>query len=300
MGDFTIAGGELKFNAIPDYETPADTGTDNVYNVTVKVTDDEATPLSATKAVEVTVTNVNEAPTITTTTTSETFADNQPVSTAVETFAASDVDASTTFAWSVESGDDGGKLDIDSSTGALTFKTSPNFEMPVQSGSTANEYKVTVKVTDNGAPEMSDTHVLNVNVTNVNEPPVISSTMATHTAPSVMEIEFDIADADLFATAKDVVAYAASDPDAGAALTWTVSGTDAAHFSIDSTGKLSFDIRPNFEVSADTFTSPDTEGDNAYEIVVEVSDGLDDSGMTENPAVVDASLPVTVTVDNVD
>ena len=51
---------------------------------------------------------------------------------------------------------------------------------------------------------------------------------------------------------------------------------------------------------ADTFTSPDTEGDNAYEIVVEVSDGLDDSGMTENPAVVDASLPVTVTVDNVD
>ena len=155
-------------------------------------------------------------------------------------------------------------------------------------------------MTDNGSPNhLSDTLGVTVTVEDVNEPPVISSTMATHTAPSVMEIEFDIADADLSATAKDVVAYTALDPDAGAALTWTVSGTDAAHFSIDSTGKLSFDIRPNFEMPDDTFTSPDTEGDNAYEIAVGVSDGLDDSGMTENPAVVDASLPVIVTVTHV-
>ena len=46
----------------------------------------------------------------------------------------------------------------------------------------------------------------------------------------------------------------------------------------------------------DAFESPDTDGDNDYEIVVEVSDGLDENGSAENPAVVDNSINVSVTV----
>ena len=281
MGDFTIAGGELKFSAVPDYQTPADTGTDNVYNVTVKVTDDEATPLSATKAVTVTVTNVNEAPTITTTTTTKTFAENQPVSTDVETFAASNVDASTTFAWSVESGDDGGKFDIDSSTGALTFKTSPNFEMLVQSGSTANEYKVTVKVTDNGAPEMSDTHVFNVNVTNVNEAPVFT---AGDDTPTRSEVEYDASNPDYY-----VDTYTATDEDDGDTVSYTLDGTDSGDFEITSDGVLSFkqvtgsDHLPDYE-------DPKDDGlDNIYNIVVKAGD-----------SVLTTDKTMIVTVTNVD
>ena len=117
------------------------------YSVTIEIKDskDAAGNSNAatddTIAVTINLTNVNEAPTITTTTTSETFAENQPVSTAVETFAALDVDASTILTWPVESALDGGKFNINSSTGALTFKSSPDFEMPVQSGGTDNEYR---------------------------------------------------------------------------------------------------------------------------------------------------------------
>ena len=66
-GDFIIDAGELKFASVPDYEVPTDTPStgqtegDNVYNVTVKVADNESTPMSATLPVTVTVTNVNEA-----------------------------------------------------------------------------------------------------------------------------------------------------------------------------------------------------------------------------------------------
>ena len=56
------ATGALTFATAPDYESPTDVGADNVYNVTVQVS--EGT-LTANKAVAVTVTNVNEAPTLT-------------------------------------------------------------------------------------------------------------------------------------------------------------------------------------------------------------------------------------------
>ena len=58
---FTIDSntGVLTFRSAPNYESPTDAGADNVYNVTVRVSDGS---LTATKDVAVTVTNVNEAP----------------------------------------------------------------------------------------------------------------------------------------------------------------------------------------------------------------------------------------------
>ena len=57
-GDFRIStAGVLTFRTTPDYEAPVDAGTDNVYQVTVEANDGTNT---ATKAVTVVVTNVNE------------------------------------------------------------------------------------------------------------------------------------------------------------------------------------------------------------------------------------------------
>ena len=57
-GDFRISSaGVLTFRTTPNYETPADADTDNVYMVTVKANDGTNT---ATKAVTVTVTDVDE------------------------------------------------------------------------------------------------------------------------------------------------------------------------------------------------------------------------------------------------
>ena len=48
---------EVRFAAAPDFEAPADNGANNVYNLTVSATDNMAT---TTKAITVTVTNVND------------------------------------------------------------------------------------------------------------------------------------------------------------------------------------------------------------------------------------------------
>ena len=62
-------------------------------------------------------------------------------------------------------------------------------------------------------------------------------------------------------------------------ITFDVSGTDAAHFSIDgTTGVLSFSIEPDFENPADLADSNMMgASDNMYEIVVEADDGAGES-----------------------
>ena len=259
--DFTLTensgmtGYELKFSAVPDFENPADKDTNNEYKVTVKVTDDETpTAMSGTLDVTITVTNVNEAPTITTSEMTKNVAEN---TTAVLTFEASDVDASDTKTWLVETADDGGKFEINSS-GELSFKTAPNFEMPNQVGSTDNEYEVTVKVTDSGG--LSDTQDLDVTVTNVNEAPTITTSEMTK---SVAE------------NTTAVLTFEASDVDASDTKTWLVeTADDGGKFEINSSGELSFKTAPNFEMPNQVGST-----DNEYEVTVKVTDsgGLSDT-----------------------
>ena len=56
-GDFNISSGILAFRSTPNYESPADSNSDNVYSVTVKATSGN---ISATRSVTVVVTNVDE------------------------------------------------------------------------------------------------------------------------------------------------------------------------------------------------------------------------------------------------
>ena len=58
---FQMVGGTLRFRAPPDFETPADVGTNNIYDVTVLASDSEG---STSHNVTVTVTDVDEAATI--------------------------------------------------------------------------------------------------------------------------------------------------------------------------------------------------------------------------------------------
>ncbi|MCY3886915.1 MAG: cadherin domain-containing protein [Chloroflexi bacterium] len=56
--------GVLTFVSPPNFEAPGDTGTNNIYAVTVTATDDDDAPLAGTHAVMVEVTNVEEAATV--------------------------------------------------------------------------------------------------------------------------------------------------------------------------------------------------------------------------------------------
>ena len=64
-GDLTIdsSTGELAFRNVPDYESPVDSNLDNEYLVTIVATDQDN--LQAMLDVSVTVSDVNEAPSVT-------------------------------------------------------------------------------------------------------------------------------------------------------------------------------------------------------------------------------------------
>ena len=254
------------------------------YSVTVNVRDskdiagdsDSATDDSI--AVTISLTDVNEAPTITNPPRTASVAENTPAATVIVTFAASDVDASDTEEWSVESADDGALFEIHQTSGALTFKESPDFETR-RDADGDNVYKVTVKVTDSGGLSATTAMTpLLVTVTNINEPPEITSTGSTHTEPSFDENGTAV-----------VATYTATDMDASTVLTWTLEGNDAEDFTItknaDGDGELKFKVTPNYEDPADADTN------NEYQVTVKVTDNH--SGMLED------TVSVVVTVNDV-
>ena len=111
-GDFNInpTTGVLTFSAVPDYEDPADQNEDNVYNLTVQVTDGKNAQggtdnLSTTHLVSIEVLNVNEAPDITTTGTNFTTIsrpENTATTAVLQTYAADDPETTDALTWTLD------------------------------------------------------------------------------------------------------------------------------------------------------------------------------------------------------
>ena len=181
-------------------------------------------------------------------------------STAVATFSATDVDASDTPTWSVESADDGRFFEI-SSGGLLSFRNAPDFETPTDTDDTAmnNTYVVTVKVSD--AAGMSATHTITVTVTTINKAPEITTVSRTYTAFNVPENT---------ATSVVIKTNEATRVGERSVLTWSLEGADRAAFTITKNtrehGELRFAKEPNYEMAADAGTN------NVYDVTVKVTD----------------------------
>ena len=138
--------GALTFKIAPDFETAADAGANNIYDVTVQVNDGRAG--TAIMAVAVTVTDVNEAPIIQGVTdavanggdeTAELVVDENQ--TAVTTVSATDVDEGDNLVFTLTDGVDRSAFTIDSATGAISFVAAPDFEMK-------DRFELQVSVTD--------------------------------------------------------------------------------------------------------------------------------------------------------
>ena len=167
-GDFTISnGGELTFRSSPNYESPADAGMDNVYQVTVEA---DAGGEMGMVAVTVTVTNEDELGMVSGDATVD-YAENDTV--AVATYTA---DGPASATWTL-SGDDAGDFTI-SNGGELTFRSSPNYESPADAGMD-NVYQVTVEADAGGEMGMV---AVTVTVTNVEEDGTVD---LSSTAPQV-------------------------------------------------------------------------------------------------------------------
>ncbi len=165
------AGGALTFAAAPNFEAPGDADHNNSYLVQVRVTDNGSPALSDTQTITVNVTDVaegttNHAPVITTNgggaSAAISLAEN---STAVTTVGATDSDAGQTLSYLISGGADAAKFAINSTTGALSFITAPDFEAPTDSGAN-NVYDVIVGARDSAGG--LDTQALAVTITNVN------------------------------------------------------------------------------------------------------------------------------------
>ena len=255
--------GALRFLTAPDFETPADVGGDNVYNVDVRVSDSANT---TTQNAAITVVNANDGPVITSSA-SANAAENQ---TAITTVTASDAEGDlSTFA--IVGGVDAAKFVIDANTGVLSFQAAPNFELPTD-GNTDNIYVVQVRANDgNGG---LTTQTLNVTVTGVNDlAPVFSSatgvSVVENLAPSATVIDVNATDAD--APAEPVLSYSLS------------GGADRALFAINaSTGVVTFISSPDFERPLDA------DLNNIYVLQVTASD----SGLSSVQTVAVTVTPV--------
>ena len=138
--NINVATGAVTFKTAPDFEIPRDNGANNIYDITVTASDGSLS--SAARAVAITVTNVNDAPSITSAATAS-FAEN--ATTTVYTATGSDPEGST-LAYTM-GGADAARFNINAATGAVTFKSPPNFERPTDNGFN-NIYDITVTASD--------------------------------------------------------------------------------------------------------------------------------------------------------
>ena len=259
-GDFTIdESGQLSFRNVPDHERPADSGRDNVYNLSVRASDGRNYGYLA---VTVTVEDVNEPPAVTGTVT---FTYRENGTATLHTFRATDPERSA-IEWSVSGADDD-DFAI-SETGVLSFASPPDYESPADSGRD-NVYEVTVVARDDASN--SGTLDVVVTVTDVNEGPEISGQQGLSFTENQQ-------------TERVLATYTATDPeDTSAVITrWSLTGTDAGDFTIGESGQLSFRNVPDYERPADSGR------DNVYNLSVRASDGRNYG-----------YLAVTVTVEDV-
>ena len=161
---FTIsAGGAVTFNTSPNFESPTDSGGNNVYDIVVHANDGHGHDV--TQAVAITVTNVNDvAPTITSGATG-TEAENTVNTNVVYQTTVTDPDGGTTT-YSL-TGTDAALFNVTAS-GGVRFNTPPNFEAPGDAGGN-NVYDIVVHAND-GIHDT--TKAVQITVTNVNEAPV--------------------------------------------------------------------------------------------------------------------------------
>ena len=242
---FTIdpASGALAFTSAPDFENPADNNSDNTYELELNVFDGSHT---TTESVSVTVTNVDEAPSFASA--NESLSVSENTGDAVYQAQATDPEQAT-LSYSA-SGTDAGLFDLDSASGVLSFKATPDFEAPIDSGAD-NVYELSITASD-GTNQVSQS--LAITVTNVNEAPAFAS--------ASVNLNTDENAADFAHTVE-----AATDPDQGETLTYQLGGDDAAAFDFDAaTRVLSFKATPDYESPADQGTN------NVYQVTITAAD----------------------------
>ncbi|WP_353213331.1 hypothetical protein [Rhodovarius sp.] len=236
---------------------PSNAGADNLYELIITTSDGSLRSLA--QPLTIAVTDVNERPSVTSAA-SASFAEN--VIGTVYTATGTDPDVPTTLTYTL-GGMDGGLFDIDSNSGAVTFKAAPNFELPGDRGAN-NVYDFTVSASDGAL--ISPAKAVAITITNLSEAPNITSAAAVNCAENAT------------GTIYTITGY---DPE-GMAVTFALGGADAGLFSFNNTsGAISFKAAPNFEKPGDAGAN------NVYDLTITATDG--------GPSTAQQALVISVT-----
>ncbi len=222
-GLFSIVGDQLSFNSSADFEGRSS------YEIRVRVTDDGSPALSIEKAFAIQVLDVNETPT-TLTLSNAIVTENNPNPTAIGLLSASDVDLGSTLTYSFVDGagsTDNGRFSIVGNQLSLNA---------IADHESQSSFSIRIRSTDNGSPALFTERVFVVQVQDVNEAPtalLLSNTLVAENNPATTVVGI----------------LSATDPDAGAALTYTLLTPFGGLFSIVG-NQLSLNATTNFETQS--------------------------------------------------
>ena len=245
--------GQLKTDAALDYETK------NSYSVTITATDDD--DFSSTIDVTINVTDVNEAPQFSGTSTTLSVDENTARGVNIgDPVSATDPDAGDTLTYTL-GGTDRNRFRINSETGQLRTHAALDYE-------TKTSYSMIVRATDTG--DKKDDINVTINV-NDNEAPQFSEDSTTRSVDENTARGVNIGDP-----------VSATDPDADDTLTYTLGGPNGNRFRINSeTGQLRTHARLDYETHTShsvIVSVEDTDGQtDDIDVTINVNDVFDES-----------------------
>ncbi len=214
---FKLEGRNVSFKTIPDFEQPVDADANNVYLISVNVSDgiNEVSQLVA-----ITVMNVDDTPPVFTSSTTASFLEN---STGVAyTISATD---NSPLTYKLGAADDGGLFDLNGTD--ITFKVAPDFENP-QDKNQDNVYSIKVKVND-GINEIFE--FVKISVTNYDD----------------VEPEFKSPSKVSFKENSSGIAYTIVAKDENS-ITYSLGSENDEHFFDFNEGVVRFKTIPDYEV----------------------------------------------------
>ncbi|MGB7247920.1 MAG: DUF4347 domain-containing protein [Phormidesmis sp.] len=241
--DIDVDTGAITFKNAPDYENPTDADGNNVYFANVLAIDWSGQADSQFLAIVVQdVDEPGSAPVITSNG-GEGYAykEVEEGTSFVLDMSVTDVDGQSEnngITYSINAGEDADLFEINADTGALFFKTRPDYENPDDADGN-HIYGVNVLVGDSTG--RYDSQYIEIAVTDeAGDEPLDVAVPEETTAVSDLPV---------------TDAY-------GGSISYTLSGADAALFEVSTTGELTFKAAPDFENPADA------DGDNVYRLTL--------------------------------
>ena len=262
--------GALSFKVSPDYENPADSDSNNLYEVIVTATSGvDCRELDASQTITITVTDEPKP--------------SAPAAPTVTSATATPTSLTANWAAPTSTGSAITDYDVQYREGTTGTFTNANY-----TGTDTNTTLTGLKAGTSYQVQVRATNIEGTSPWSASG----SGTTAANAAPT-----FTSPTTDTFSVPENTTAVTnvtATDADADDAVTYALSGADSAAFSISTAGALTFSTAPDFENKTDVqSTDPvNAASNNVYVVKVTATGG---TGARE----LDASKTLTVTVTDV-